>query len=128
MSDQKLTLLSCEGDSFPADLRLKDLSVLVRNITEDASVHEAIPLVSVPSKALTKVLAFCDHHQYAPAVNIKRPIPDDRMEDVVDDQWDAEFINACDEEALVELTLASNYLDMKSLLDLCCAKIASSRG
>jgi S-phase kinase-associated protein 1 len=39
-------------------------------------------------------------------------------------QWDADFIEM-DQEALFELILATNYMDIKSLLDLCCSKVAS---
>ena len=35
------------------------------------------------------------------------------------------FIQTVDKETLFNLTLAANYLDIKPLLDLCCAKIAS---
>jgi S-phase kinase-associated protein 1 len=35
------------------------------------------------------------------------------------------FISSVDKDTLFNLTLASNYLDIKPLLDLCCAKIAS---
>jgi S-phase kinase-associated protein 1 len=37
----------------------------------------------------------------------------------------ADFISNIDKETLFNLTLAANYLDIKPLLDLCCARIAS---
>ena len=39
-------------------------------------------------------------------------------------QWDADFIEI-DQETLFELILATNYMDIKPLLDLCCARVAS---
>lgn len=39
--------------------------------------------------------------------------------------WYSEFVNL-DQEILFELILAANYLDIKSLLELSCAKVASS--
>lgn len=35
------------------------------------------------------------------------------------------FITTLDRDALYNLILAANYLDIKPLLDLCCAQIAS---
>lgn len=37
----------------------------------------------------------------------------------------ADFIESTNNETLFNLTLAANYLDIKPLLDLCCARIAS---
>jgi len=39
-------------------------------------------------------------------------------------EWDADFVNV-DQKLLFELVLAANYMDIKSLLDLTCAKVAS---
>jgi S-phase kinase-associated protein 1 len=38
-------------------------------------------------------------------------------------QWDAEFVDV-DQELLFELILAANYMDIKPLLDLSCAKVS----
>ena len=39
-------------------------------------------------------------------------------------EWDAKFVDV-PQEMLFELILAANYMDIKSLLDLTCAKVAS---
>ena len=39
-------------------------------------------------------------------------------------EWDANFVTI-EQEMLFELILAANYMDIKSLLDLTCAKVAS---
>jgi S-phase kinase-associated protein 1 len=39
--------------------------------------------------------------------------------------WYADFIERTNNDILFKLTLAANYLDIKPLLDLCCARIAS---
>ena len=46
------------------------------------------------------------------------------MRDVVS-EFDAEFVAKLDQATLFELILAANYMDIKSLLDLTCAKVAS---
>ena len=40
------------------------------------------------------------------------------------DAWHADFVNV-DQEMLFEVVMAANYLDIKALLELSCAKVAS---
>lgn len=54
---------------------------------------------------------------------IEKPLKSANMSEVVS-EWDAAFVEV-DQELLFELILAANYMDIKSLLDLTCAKVAS---
>jgi len=56
--------------------------------------------------------------------HIPKPMPSPNMADFVS-QWDADFMERGDQEMLFELVLAANNLDIPSLLDLTCAKVAS---
>ena len=40
-------------------------------------------------------------------------------------EWDAAFLGAFDNDGLIELVNAANYMDMKSLMDVTCAAIAA---
>jgi S-phase kinase-associated protein 1 len=40
-------------------------------------------------------------------------------------EYYSSFILSLDHDAIFHLTLAANYMDIRPLLDLCCAKIAS---
>ena len=40
-------------------------------------------------------------------------------------EWDATFLGAFDNDGLIELVNAANYMDIKSLLDVTCAAIAA---
>ena len=52
-----------------------------------------------------------------------QPLRSDKLSDIVP-EWDANYIN-CEQELLFELILAANFMDIKSLMDLSCAKVAS---
>jgi S-phase kinase-associated protein 1 len=43
----------------------------------------------------------------------------------VTDEWDVTFINSVDLDTTFDIINAANYMDIKPLLDLSCAKIAS---
>eukprot|EP00501_MAST-03F_sp_TOSAG23-6_P001210 GSMAST32.ASY1.ANO1.1254.1 assembled CDS len=112
---QKVTLTSQEGEQFEIDGAVARMSELVKTMiggdddgddkdSDDSDNDEQeIPLPNVKSEVLGKVIEFCKHH-------IEKPLKSSKMEDV---------------ELLFELILAANYMDIKSLLDLTCAKVAS---
>ena len=54
---------------------------------------------------------------------IDKPLSHNDMAQVVD-QWHADYVNV-DQELLFEIVMAANYLDIKPLLELSCAKVAS---
>lgn len=54
---------------------------------------------------------------------IEKPLKSANMHDVVQ-EWYAKFVEV-QQETLFELILAANYMDIKPLLDLTCATVAS---
>merc|ERR1711916_114461 len=58
-----------------------------------------------------------------PMPEIEKPLKSSSMAEAVP-EWDAKFVDL-GQETLFELILAANYMDIKSLLDLTCAKVAS---
>ena len=63
------------------------------------------------------------YHAGNPAKEIDRPLKSANMREVVS-EWDADYVEV-DDEMLFDLILAANYMDIKPLLDLTCAKVAS---
>ena len=93
----------------------------IRRCQDDAPTE--VPLPNVKSHVLRKVIGFCEHHDQEPMTEIVKPLKSKDMKDVVQ-TWYAEFVNL-DQVLLFELILAANYLDIKPLLELSCAKVAS---
>ena len=56
--------------------------------------------------------------------DIPKPMPSANLSEVIDD-WDVKFINSIELDNVFDLINAANYMDIPSLLDLSCAKIAS---
>jgi S-phase kinase-associated protein 1 len=107
-------------------LAVANMSELVKSMMdedeEDAGPAE-IPLPNVKAQVLRKVIEFCEHHLTEPMTEIEKPLKSQAMADVVQ-KWYADFVDL-EQVLLFELILAANYMDIKPLLDLTCATVAS---
>lgn len=123
-ASQIVTLISSEGDKVVVSREAALLSGVIRNIFEESGdVNEAIPIPKVKTRILEKIVEYCQYHVKNPPIEIPQPLRTANLADVVSD-WDNNFINL-DKETLFELILAENFLDIKPLLELSCAKVAS---
>jgi len=121
-ADGEVTLISSDGEKFQVPKKVAVLSELVRNMVEEGTAEE-VPLMDVKATVLSKVIEFCKHHVDSKLPEIEKPLRSTNMIEMVP-AWDAAFVDV-DQEILFELILAANYMDIKSLLDLACAKVAS---
>jgi len=103
------------------------MSELVKGMLEDDGADDEetteIPLPNVKAAVLKKVIEFCSHHKSEPMTEIEKPLKSAVMAEVVQ-KWYADFVNV-EQVLLFELILAANYMDIKPLLDLTCATVAS---
>jgi len=121
--DEVLKLVSQEQEKVPVAKKVAMMSELVKTMAEGDKEEKEIPLPNVKSAVLNKVVAYMKYHVDNPAKEIEKPLKSANMNEVVS-QWDADFVDV-DQELLFELILAANYMDIKPLLDLTCAKVAS---
>ncbi len=123
--EEKLLLKSgdsgCKG--YPIQKKTAMLSNLVKTVLDQDPSSKEVPLPNVKGAILKKVIAYMEYHVTKPAKEIEKPLKSSEMTDVVE-AWDAHFVNV-PQDILFELILAANYMDIKSLLDLTCAKVAS---
>jgi len=117
-----LKLKSKEGDIFEIEQAAAIRSVLIKTVLEDSSEDE-IPLPNISSEILTKVIEYLNYHKSVEPRDIRKPLPHGRLEELVP-EWDANFIDL-PVETLKNMILASNYLDIKPLLELASAKVAA---
>ena len=92
-------------------------------IEDDDAEQQEIPLPNVKSQILGKVLEFCKHYTEEPMNEIEKPLKSANMAEVVQ-EWYATYVDV-EQEILFELILAANFMDIKPLLDLTCATVAS---
>ncbi|XP_011623330.1 SKP1-like protein 12 [Amborella trichopoda] len=98
----------------------------IKNIIEDGCTtsEKCIPLPNVSSETLSKVIEYLNHH-----------VKDDKRKGKVGEEekkkaewelteWDEKFFSN-DMQTLYDITLAANYLKVKSLFDKTCMTIAN---
>ena len=69
-------------------------------------------------------MEYCEKHREDNPKEIVKPLKTSDMYQLVDEN-DAKFIDQLNLEELFEIIMAANYLDIRSLLDLSCVKVAS---
>lgn len=120
---EKVKLLCSDGEVVEVDVDVAEKSVLIKGLIDDSGTDDEIPLPNVKKPILERVIVFCEHLKNNQPPEIEKPLRSTDMSVVVG-QWHADYINL-EQEELFELIMASNYLDIKPLLELACAKVAS---
>lgn len=116
-----IKLRSSDGIIFEASLKVAKCSETIKTMLEDLgideSVNEVVPLPTVSSRTLSKILEWADHHKDDTLLKITKDI--DELS-----PWDFEFIKI-DQATLFDIILAANFLDIKNLLDIGCTAVAN---
>lgn len=122
----KITLISNDGAVISVDSQVVMKSVLIKNMIEDlgdAVAESDVPIPNVNESVLRKVIEWCEHHKNDPAPAVDDD-SDSRKKTTDIEEWDQKFMQV-DQEMLFEIILASNYLDIKPLLDVGCKTVAN---
>ncbi|KAJ9704454.1 hypothetical protein PVL29_002835 [Vitis rotundifolia] len=109
-SSNTIALRSSDGETFDLNVVAAMESQVIKGMIEDGCAECAIPLPNVNSKILAKVTEYCKKHVETPKAE----------EHAVNDElkaWVADLVKV-DWNTFVDLVLAANYLNIKSLLDL----------
>ena len=116
-----VTLQSSDEEIFPVDKTIAKKFKIVKSLLEDLGDEddEVIPLPTVSSDILRRVIQWAEHHK-------NDPDHDDNQDKTPVDipSWDADFLNVS-LATLIDLNMAANYLDIKGLLALTVRKFAN---
>ena len=117
-------LKSNDQKVFSVDIEVVKQFALIRTMLEDLGMNEGdeevVPLPNVNAAILEKVIQWATYHKD----DLPLPKDDENEEEKTDiSPWDADFLNV-DQETLLNLIQAANYLDIKRLLDMACKTVA----
>lgn len=99
-------------------------SNLVKTALEEDKDAKSVELVHISAPIVEKVIQYMDYHKDVEPRRIESPLKSTNMRELVD-RFDANFVDEMDLDTLMRVLLAANYMDVKSLLGLLCAKVAS---
>jgi len=123
-----ITLKSSDAKAFEIPRNYAFLSTLIKTSCESDAAATELPLSGVKGDVLAKIVEYLNHHQGKDPGVPEKPLRSKNMKEVCSSHpWDADFIDgvAANKQGLYDVILGANYLDIKSLLHLGCAKVAS---
>lgn len=116
----KLKLVSQEGDIIEVDKEVAAQLSLIKDLVEDTNADETIPIPNIKTQVLRKVLEYCEKHK---AENPSKGEKSLEGSDLAEFDW--KYIDIENQEEIFDIIEAANYLDVKPLLELSQAKVAS---
>lgn len=120
-----IKLKSADGVVFNVDVEVAKVSGTIKTMLEHLGFTEdeddIVPLPNLKSKILHLIIQWATKHK-----DDEPMAEDDGGERRSDDisNWDTDFLKV-DQGTLFELILASNYLDIKGLMDVTCKTVAN---
>ena len=122
-----LKLISNDKKEFVVERKHAFISTLVKTSLETDDKAGEVPIPGVTGAILELVVNYMKEHKGVEPPIIEKPLRSKVMADVCPHKWDAPYIDKISDQRqqLYDLILAANYMDIKSLLHLGCAKVAS---
>eukprot|EP01065_Artemidia_motanka_P026272 TRINITY_DN31193_c0_g1_i1.p2 TRINITY_DN31193_c0_g1~~TRINITY_DN31193_c0_g1_i1.p2 ORF type:complete len:165 (+),score=74.80 TRINITY_DN31193_c0_g1_i1:94-588(+) len=122
-ADAKVTLVSADDKKFVLTRAACQMSGLLHETLEELD-DEAIefPVPNVNGSVLEKIVEYMVEHHENRAPELDRPMRQNLFD--VLQPWDAKFIRDLPEPFVFELIMGANFLSVKDLLELACARVA----
>ena len=123
-NDTKVILISSDGEKIETSAKAAMRSTLIKDSIQDCR-DDIIEFTAnnVKGNILKKIVEYLEHYKDTEPKEIERPLPSQNFKECVD-EFDFNFTDI-DLNMIFEIVLASNYLDIKPLLELANAKVAS---
>jgi len=118
--DDEINLLSQDGTQHRVLVKYAKMSGTLKDLIDDVGVENDAPLPNISSKNLSYVIEYWKKH-----VDDVKGNEEDEEDKKIKTEWDLQFTQKWDRKTLFKMILASNYLDVKPLLDLTCETVAN---
>ena len=122
ISEDLIILISSDLKRIPIKLKAIKRSKFLKNAINDFPGEE-IPIKTLYSTTLYYIKEYLEYYENKKPKKIIYPLPKKDFKECVE-EWDYNFINV-DIETIYNIMVAANFFDIKSLVDLTAAKIAS---
>ena len=119
-----IKLKSSDGEIFEIKEKCFLRSNYYKIIKDISNPNEEIPLKEVDSKALVKIIEYLNHYENEDPKEIPKPMPSPDLKQFLS-EWDYNYIILLSIQEIVNLINAANYLNIKELVNLCSARLAS---
>ena len=122
--------LQCADDAIlEVDKEDAMASSLIKGLIEDGSADDPdtpMPVTQVSTAVMEKCMVFVEHMRTSSTEpEIEQPLPSNDLSQHVEAWYNTYITDQVDQALLFDIVLAANYLDIKPLLKLGSAKIAS---
>ena len=121
-SSNMITLVSSDAQKFPISKKAAERSTIVKDMMQDYGDSSEITINEVKGDILKKVVEYLTHYADSDPRELPKPLPSADLRDVTD-EWDVKFIDIVN-DTVFDIINAANFMAIKPLLDLSCAKIA----
>ena len=120
----EIKIIVKEGKEIPISKKADELSELLKAAMIEYPKEISFPLNELDEKNGELIKEYLTHYNGEPPKEIEKPITSNDIKNLTD-EWSSTFIDKLSVEDLSNLTVAANYMGINSLLDLCCAKVAT---
>ena len=122
--EKSIIIKTKNGKEITIARKAAELSEFLKEAMNDYPNETVFTLDEIDEKYGSKMKEYLEHINGVPPKEIPKPIPCYEMKKLTDG-WSANFIDKLSLEEVVNLTVVANQMGIKSLLDLCCAKVAT---
>ena len=120
--EKTIKVKSSDGKVIELSTKAASKSKLLSGVIQDYQEDSEFPLNKINGETLEKVKEYLVHYQDSEPRQIEKPLPKD-FKDCVD-EWDYKFIGD-DNTQILAIIFAANFMDIKPLLELAAAKVAT---